>query len=395
MRKNITKKSDTVEKKDAVEKNAAGKKDAAADAANTAADTASAGAEVAGVTIGMDMGDKTHKAVVLGADGREVERREVANTEAGVRAFLSRHPGATLAIETGTHCRWTGALAAALGLRVLVANARKVEAIWKSSNKNDWRDAEMLAKIARTDRTLLHPVRLRGAGDQRLMRLAKSRDLLVRFRAATVNQVRGFCKSEGARLKKCSAESFARLKGDLPAEVADVACHLFEVLGKLNETIRAYDGILREAVLRLRKEDAEAVMQIPGVGPVTTAVFLAAIGDAKDFGKPRDAGPFLGLAPRRGQSGESDPQLRVTKEGNGMARRALVTAANYIMGPFGKDCDLRRHGERIAARGGKNARKRAKVAVARRLAVTMLALARNRTEYRPLMGEPAEAEATQ
>jgi transposase len=342
----------------------------------------------------MDMGDKSHKAVVIGNDGREVERVDAANTREGVAAFLGGHPGATLAMETGTHCRWVGALASGLGLRVLVANARKTEVIWKSSRKNDWRDAELLAKVARTDPSLLHPVKLRGAGDQRLMRIAKSRDALVRCRTAIVNQVRGFCKAEGARLRKCSTERFATLKKELPAEVADVACHLFDTLAHLNEKIRAYDGILRETMLRLRREDAEAVMQIQGVGPVTAAVFLAAVGGADGFGKPRDAGAYLGLVPRQGQSGGRDPQLRISKEGDAMARRALVTSANHILGRFGKDSDLRRLGLRIAERGGKNAKKRAKVAVARKLAVTMLALLRSKEEYRPLWGEaPAEAES--
>jgi transposase len=308
----------------------------------------------------------------------------VVNTREEVHAFLSRHAGATLAIETGTHCRWVSVIARELKLRVLVANARKTEMIWKSSRKNDWRDAEMLAKVARTDSSLLHPVKLRCADDQRLMRLAKSRDVLVRCRAAVVNQMRGFCKAEGVRLRKCSTEAFVRVRGELPEEIADVACHLFDTLDMFNSQIRAYDGILRETMLRLRKEDAEAVMQIQGVGPITAATFLAAMGDVKDFRKSRDAGSYLGLAPRQGQSGERDPQLRISKEGNAMARRTLVTAANYILGPFGKDSDLRRHGLRIAERGGKNARKRAKVAVARKLAVTMLALLKNRSEYRPL-----------
>ena len=342
-----------------------------------------------GITIGMDMGDKSHKAVVVGEDGREIERREVGNTAGELGAFLGGYAGATLAMETGTHCRWVFTLASGLGLRVLVANARKTRIIWKSSRKNDWRDAGMLAKLARTDPSLLSPVRLRCADDQRLMRLAKSRDVLVRCRVAVINQVRGFCKAEGIRLRKCSTERFVTLKGDLPAEIADVSCRLFETLAHLNERIAAYDGILGKAVMRLRKEDAEAVMQVNGVGPVTAAVFLAAVGDARDFRKPRDVGAYLGLAPKQGQSGESDPQLRITKEGNTMARKLLVTAANRILGPFGVDSDLRRHGLRIAERGGKNAKKRAKVAVARKLAVTMLALLRNRDAYRPLANEAA------
>jgi len=343
-------------------------------------------------TIGMDLGNRNHKAVAIDGGGKEVERIEVANTPEAVREFLSRHAKATLAIETGTPCRWVSELAKGLGLRVVVANARKTRAIWQSSRKNDWNDAEMLARIARTDKSLLHPVALRGAGDQRLMRMAKARETLVRNRTAIVNEIRGFCKSEGSQLMKCSTRAFARLKGDLPGEVADVAGLLFEQLDALNATIRSYDGALSAALMRMRGAEAALVMQIPGVGPVTAAVFLAAIGDVAAFkGRPRDAGPFLGLAPRQSQSGDSDPQMRISKEGNAMARKLLVVAANHIMRPSGKDSDLRRHGERIAGHGGKNARKRAKVAVARKLAVTMLAMLMKKTDYRPLAeGAPPE-----
>ena len=103
-------------------------------------------------------------------------------------------------------------------------------------------------------------------------------------------------------------------------------------------------------------------MAINGVGLVTAAAFIATVGNPTTFGKPRDAGAYFGLVPRQDQSGQSDRQLRITKEGNTQVRALLVNCANYIMGPFGKDCALRRHGLRIAERGGKNARKRAKVA---------------------------------
>jgi len=344
------------------------------------------------ITIGMDMGDKNHKAVALGGDGRESRREEVANTREAMAAFLGGFPGATLAIETGTHCRWVCALASGMGLKVLVANARKVALITRNSRKSDWNDAAMLADIAYAKPSLLRPVSLRGAADQRLMRLAKGRDALVRCRTAIVNQVRGFCKAEGVRLRACSPEAFPSLRGDIPEEAADVSAHLLATIKFLNGKIKRYDRILEKALGRLRGEDADIVTQIPGVGTVTAAVFLAAIGDAGSFGgDARAAGPFLGLVPKSGQSGDKDPQLRISKEGNSLARRTLVNSASHIMGPFGKDSDLRRHGMRIAARGGKNAKKRARVAVARRLAVTMLAMLRDRSDYRPIAeGSPPE-----
>jgi transposase len=130
---------------------------------------------------------------------------------------------------------------------------------------------------------------------------------------------------------------------------------------------------------------------IDGVGPVTTAAFLATSGDPASFGSARDAGPFFGLVPKQDQSGQTDKQKRISKEGNTLVRKLLVTSANYIMGPFGKDCDLRRHGMRIAERGGKNARKRAKVAVARKLAVVMMAMLKQQAEYRPLREAEVQA----
>lgn len=334
--------------------------------------------------IGMDMGDKNHKAVGISEDGEAVDRAEVPCTPEDVRAYLKRHPGALLAVETGTHCRWVSKLGMELGHEVLVGNARKLRMIWDSSRKNDWRDAEMLAKVARTDRSLLHPVTLRGDGDQGLMRLVKSRDLLVKSRTGIVNQIRGFCKSEGARLPKCSSESFVRLEHEVPPAVRAVSKPLFAMLKELAKKIGVYDKMLADTVKRSHGEEAALLDTITGVGPVTAAAFLAAVGDVSTFGSARDAGPYFGLVPRQDQSGETDKQLRISKEGNEIVRRLLVTAANYIMGPFGKDSDLRRHGMKIAERGGKNARKRAKVAVARKLAVVMLAVLKSRSAYRPL-----------
>ena len=339
--------------------------------------------------IGMDMGDKNHKAVGLSEDGGVVDRAEVPCTPEDVRAYLKRHPGALLAIETGTHCRWVCRIGLELGHEVLVGNARKLRVIWDSNRKNDWNDAEKLAKVARMDRTMFAPVRLRGDGDQGLMRLVKSRDLLVKSRTGIVNQVRGFCKSEGLRLPKCSAESFSRMEHEVPPAVRAVTKPLFAVLKELAKKIGLYDRMISESVGKLHGGEAALLEPIGGVGPVTAAAFLAAVGDVSAFGSARDAGPYFGLVPRQDQSGKTDKQLRISKDGNGIVRRLLVTAANYIMGPFGKDSDLRRHGMRIAARGGKNARKRAKVAVARKLAVMMLAILKNRSAYRPL----AEVEA--
>lgn len=334
--------------------------------------------------IGMDLGDNNHKAVALDSDGNVVERAEVPCNSSGLSDYLKGHPGALLAIETGTHCRWVSDIGIQLGHEVLVGNARKLRFIWQSNRKDDWNDAHNLARVARLDRSLFCPVKLRGADDQSIVRLIKARDVLVKNRTAIVNQVRGFCKSEDARLPSCSAESFANRKDLIPSVIESVVYPLFKVLEQLNDTIKQYDALINKALEHHHKEEAAIIQSIPGVGPVTAGAYLASIGDVTTFGDARDAGAYFGLVPKRDQSGHIDKQLRITKEGNQMVRRLLVTSANYIMGPFGKDSDLRRFGERIAERGGKNARKRAKVAVARKLAVIMTAMLKNRTMYKPL-----------
>ena len=171
----------------------------------------------------------------------------------------------------------------------------------------------------------------------------------------------------------------------MPAALRAVTRPLFTLpVREVSKKIALYDKLLAKHLEKHHREDAALVLAIPGVGPVTAAAFLASVGDAQTFGKPRDVSPYFGLTPRQSQSGESDRQMRITKAGNTQVRRLLVISANYILGPFAPDSDLRRHGLRIAERGGKNGRKRAKVAVARKLAVVMMALLQNRKEYRPL-----------
>jgi transposase len=107
------------------------------------------------------------------------------------------------------------------------------------------------------------------------------------------------------------------------------------------------------------------------VGPITSLAFVLLIEDPRRFTVSRDVGAYFGLVPRLDDSGDATPQLRISKAGDEFGRRLLVSAAHYILGPFGPDCDLRRHGRALAGRGGKNAKKRAVVAVARKLAVLL------------------------
>jgi transposase len=213
--------------------------------------------------------------------------------------------------------------------------------------------------------------------------VAKARDLLVATRTKLVNHVRGTVKSFGERLPSCTSESFARQTLALiPAALKAALEPIYQTLDRINEQIREQDKMIERVAKRY--PDVDVVSQVSGVGVLTALVYVLTIEDKNRFAKSRMAGAFLGLRPKRSKSGDSDPQLRITKAGDPFLRRLLVMGANYILGPFGKDSDLRRWGLELAKRGGKNAKKRAKVAVARKLAVLMHRLWVTGEVYEPL-----------
>jgi len=146
---------------------------------------------------------------------------------------------------------------------------------------------------------------------------------------------------------------------------------ILEQIASLTERIRQYDRKL-ETVCEEHYPETELLRQVEGVGPLTALTFVLSLEDPYRFEKSRSVGAYLGLVPARNQSGDRDPQRRISKEGDELLRKLLVSCAHYILGPFGSDSDLRRHGEKIASRGGKNAKKRAVVAVARKLSVCVL-----------------------
>ncbi|MCA1837827.1 MAG: transposase, partial [Actinobacteria bacterium] len=149
------------------------------------------------------------------------------------------------------------------------------------------------------------------------------------------------------------------------------------------ERIKDYERKL-EALAQEHYPETMLLRQVRGVGPLTALTFVLTLEDPKRFQKSRAVGAYLGLAPAKNQSGERDLQQRISKEGDEMLRRLLVGSAHYILGPFGEDSDLRRHGEKIAQRGGKSAKKRAVVALARKLSVLLHHLWISGEAYEPL-----------
>jgi len=324
------------------------------------------------VVCGVDLGDKKSVACVIEmASGEVVEESQIRTTPAGMRRRFGGVGRMRIAIEVGTHSPWVSTLLQELGHEVVVANPRKVRLIGESRTKNDRMDAEYLARLARVDPRLLSPVTHRGVEARADLALVKSRDTLVRSRTMLINHVRGMVKPFGVRIRSSSAHGFARAaEGAIPEVLRAALDPVLEVIGSLTVKIREFDKTI-ERVVEERYPVAAHLQQIRGIGPLTSLAFVLILEDPDRFRKSRDVGPYLGMVPARRSSGESDPQLRITKAGDEFLRRLLVNAAHYILGPFGEECDLRRHGLRIAERGGKNAKKRAVVAVARKLAVLM------------------------
>jgi transposase len=291
-----------------------------------------------------------------------------------------------IAIEVGTHSPWVSRLLEERGHQVLVANARKVRLIHQNKHKTDKIDAENLARLARVDPKLLAPLKHREENTQaHFLALLRSREALVQARTQLVNHVRGSVKAfSGARLPKCSTPTFHKKAApQIPQELEEVLRPVLETIASLTEQIKEYERKL-EALAEEHYPQTKLLRQVRGVGPLTALTFVLTLEDPKRFQKSRAVGAYLGLAPAKKQSGERDLQQRISKEGDEMLRRLLVGSAHYILGPFGEDSDLRRHGEKIAQRGGKSAKKRAVVAVARKLSVLLHHLWISGEAYEPL-----------
>ena len=337
-------------------------------------------------TAGLDLGDRYSYLCLLDTQSGEVlEEGRLRTTPEALRRRFASEPSLRIAIETGTHSPWASRVLEELGHEVLVANARKLRLIYANKQKTDQIDAENLARLARLDPKLLYPVAHRGEDSQAHMALIRSRQALVDCRTQLVNHVRGAVKSFGARLPKCPARSFhKRAPEHIPEALMPALGPILEQISSLTERIRDYERQLETVSKEHYPHETDLLRQVEGIGPLTALTFVLTLEDPHRFERSRSVGAYLGLVPARDQSGDRDPQKRISKEGDEMLRKFLVGSAHYILGPFGSDSDLRRHGEKIASRGGKNAKKRAAVAVARKLAVLLHRLWVGGEVYDPL-----------
>jgi transposase len=336
------------------------------------------------LTVGLDLGDRNSWYCVVDESGQiQLEQRVRTNAKA-LREVFGEMPHSRIALEIGTHSPWISRLLSELGHEVIVANARKVRLIGESRKKDDRLDAQTLARLARIDPQLLSPVRHRSAQAQADLMMIRARAGLVRTRTGLVNTARGLAKSYGERLRGCNVRNMNPEKAErLSPELQAALQPLLAAIESVSEQIAEYN----ERIEKLAQESYPQVAllkQIKGVGTLIALTFLLTLEDPHRFRKSRDVGCYLGLQPARRNSGQSEPQLHISKEGDPYLRTLLVQGAQHILGPFGVDCDLRRWGLKLAERGGRNGKKRAIIATARKLAVLLHHLWVSGEAYEPL-----------
>ena len=319
-------------------------------------------------TIGVDLGDKMSKYAILNEEGVAVEEGSFRNNADSIAKHFGKRGKARVALEAGAQSAWIAREFAQLGHEVIVANARELKWITSSDTKNDRNDAVKLARLARADRNLLAPVEHRTAEQQAELAVIRARDALVRSRSLLVNTARSLAKGFGLRLPASITHTFgARALALLSENLHTALSGLLEQIDLLSLKISDYDQ--RIGKVAAQHPEVERLASVPGVGTLTAAAFVLTLGRKERFLHSRDVGSLLGLRPRQKQSGERDPRLGISKSGDPYLRKLLVQCAHHILGHWGKDSSLRQWG--LAKRDGASGKKRAVVAVARKLAVLL------------------------
>jgi transposase len=337
-------------------------------------------------SIGIDLGDRFSQLCILDKDGEVIEESRLRTTPEALKARFERMSPLHIAMEAGTHSRWASQLLSELGHEVVVANPRDVFGIIHSNNKNDRLDAEKLARYVRVDPKLLNPVTHRSGAKQLDLAIIRMREKFVVARTMLINAVRGIAKTFGHRLPGCVSGSFAeRCRGLLPEKLRVVITPLLDQIASLSKQIAAFDHEVEKLAYAKYPETAP-LLSVTGVGTLTAVSFVLTLGDKERFRHSRDVGCYLGLRPKRHQSGDSDPELGITKSGNRYMRTILIQCAQHILRPITKDSALKRSGLKLAGRHGRNAKKRAIVAVARKLGVLLHRLWTTQESFDPFYG---------
>jgi transposase len=319
----------------------------------------------------MDVSDRYSRLCVLDARGQVEREDRVRTTPDAAGAWFASYANARVVLEVGPHSPWLSRLLKTQRHEVVVANPRRVRLIAEAARKSDRTDAETLARLGRADPKLLHPIEHRSESAQQDLALLRVREGLVRSRTKLIQCARGLAKAFGAALPASSAPSFAkRVREADTAALFPGLEDLLRLCDELTASIRRLDHEV-ERLGRQQYPETQVLRQVPSIGPITSLAYVLTIEDPKRFAKSRSVGAYLGLTPKQRDSGEARPELAISKRGDEFLRRLLIEAAHYTLGPFGPDSDLRRFGLRLLGQGGKRAKKRAVVAVARKLATLL------------------------
>ncbi len=335
-------------------------------------------------TVGLDVGDRETHYCILDMGGDSLDEGRFRSTRKGLAERFQKMDQARVVLEVGGMSPWMSRDLESFGHEVIIANSYQVGRIYKGQDKTDRKDAETLARLGRSDPKLLRPLKHRQESAMLDRGLLHARHILVRSRVRLINHVRGVVKTVGARVPSSASPQFAKKAGPaLPEALRPSLDPLLETIQRLSDQIKEFDQKI-EDVAAQKYPETELLNAVHGVGTLTALAFVLCIDDPHRFKKSRDVGSYLGLRPAQHQSGSANPQLRITRCGDKELRCLLVQCANYILGPFGRDSDLRRFGLKLIERGGRFARKRAVVAVARKLAVLLHSLWVTAQEYDPL-----------
>lgn len=316
---------------------------------------------------GMDLHQKTTMICILDEEGEVVERRCVSTTRVALDRYFGRRAPMRVAMEAGGVSPWVSRLVSRHGHEVVVCSPRRVRLIAESTMKNDEDDAEVLARLVRLDPAFLKPIQHRSEQAQRMRGQLLVRRALIDARTGWINQTRGILRSFGYRVAGKNADTFAQrvdlLK--LPSDLRDVLEPLLAQITAVTGQIRCCDKALEQLAAEI--PEVAHLREIPGVGLIVALYFVLSIEDPTKFRRSRDVAAFFGLRPAMRDSGQVSSYGRITKEGDPEMRRLLVQAALALM-KSRRDTALKRWATTLEGRRGKA---KARVALARKLAVLM------------------------
>jgi transposase len=335
------------------------------------------------IVMGLDLGTrKTHVCVLR--DGERLEEFAIPTDLEVFRARFGARDRCRVVMEAGKVSPCVSWLLADLGYQVFVADSRRLPTNMRGPYKNDKNDARFLATVLEDSNGRLRTIQHRCRKTLENLAVIRSRDELVRLRTAMANSLQGICATHGVKIPRASTGSYrTKILPAVPGELQSALTPMIESMDQLTRSIRELEASI-ERISQEQYPVTTVFRQIKGVGPITALAFALIVEDPSRFARNRGVGPYLGLVPRQEQSGPYRPQLGISKAGDPLLRRLLIQCAHHILGRFGQDSDLRRFGQSLMKRGGKSAKKRAVTAVARKLAVLLLALWKTGEVYEPL-----------